>query len=431
MGFFNIGKKDEYLKQRRIEHRGKHLRASRTGGVALRAQAKALGANVTANTQQGLRVSTTPLKYTQIALQNGRFVLRGRYGSGPLRLNLSKTGVSVSTRNRLGSFNWLKPNRSSAKILGIQSRGKNAAVLQTVYMLVAAVGLLLRLLAGFLRLVGTALALGYRLKLAAPYAWRGLLRKYRNKRLAKEVARHEALLGPQLDTWKDEQLIAAALLVLAAWGRGRGAVEAASVLERTIAEEEGKGPLHRSRAALPDVAQNLETYRATELSGSDGYPAALALIARRLPRRLSERELPEVLLQADEIALRDGERTVLQERMLEVFADFAGLQLLEEEGDKTEEAAGYDAEEEGTSEPEPAEDSHGADDRIDLNTASFEALQSLPHIGPERAKAITEQRPWSSIDELQQIDGIGPRRLEAIRELAVVGESKQKGNTER
>ena len=127
MGLFNLGKKDEYGKQRRIEHRGRHLRASRTGGMALRAQAKAAGVNVTANTSTGFRVSGTPMKNTQVALQNGRFVLRGRYGSGPTKLNVSKTGATVSTRNELGSFNWIKPNRSSAKVAGIQVRGKNAA----------------------------------------------------------------------------------------------------------------------------------------------------------------------------------------------------------------------------------------------------------------------------------------------------------------
>lgn len=35
MAFFNLGKKDQYGKQRRIEHRAKNLRISRTGGVAL------------------------------------------------------------------------------------------------------------------------------------------------------------------------------------------------------------------------------------------------------------------------------------------------------------------------------------------------------------------------------------------------------------
>ncbi len=98
MRWFNIGNKDEYGKQHRIEHRGKYLRANRTGGVSLRAQTRKAGLNLTANTQHGFRVSRTVGKNTQVALQNGRFVFRGRYGKGPSRLNVSKSGVTVSIR---------------------------------------------------------------------------------------------------------------------------------------------------------------------------------------------------------------------------------------------------------------------------------------------------------------------------------------------
>ncbi len=111
-GFFNLGKKDKYGKQKRIEHRSKNLRISRTGGVALRQQAKVAGLTITANSNHGMRLSKQVGKGTQVALQNGRFVLRGRYGRGPMHLNLSKSGVSVSARNPLGTFNLTKPNRS-------------------------------------------------------------------------------------------------------------------------------------------------------------------------------------------------------------------------------------------------------------------------------------------------------------------------------
>ena len=383
MGFFNIGQKDEYGKQRRIEHRGKHLRASRTGGVALRAQAQALGARLTANTQRGFRVSTTPMKNTQIALQNGRFVLRGRYGSGPFRLNLSKTGVSVSTRNRLGSFNWLKPNRSSAKILGVQLRGKNAAALQVAYMIVAAAvtatGLLLRLLYGLILLLVAVLDLVYRLGLATPYAWRTLLRRMRNKRLFKRISRLEAVLGEQMDNWGKEQLIAAALLIFVAWGRGREAKEAAPALGKMVAEHGSDGPLQRSIEALSDVDQSLENCREALPSESDLPLAAFAMISRRLLHSVSENELVEVLLQIDEIALQEGERTVLQERMLEVFADFAGLQFFEEEKvESAAEATELHADSTGSAESITAEDGQSGDGRIDLNTASLEELQTLP-----------------------------------------------------
>lgn len=40
--------------------------------------------------------------------------------------------MSVSTKNALGTFNWTNPNRSSAKIAGIQRRGKKAANLELI-----------------------------------------------------------------------------------------------------------------------------------------------------------------------------------------------------------------------------------------------------------------------------------------------------------
>lgn len=135
-GFLNIGRKDADGRQKRIEHKGKYLRASRTGGVALRAQKKIAGINVTGNTKHGLRLSTRVAKNTQIAFQNGRFVFRGRYGPDAAKLNVSKTGVTVSSKTDMGSFNWVKPSRSSFKIAGIQLRGRKAALLQVVYLFI-------------------------------------------------------------------------------------------------------------------------------------------------------------------------------------------------------------------------------------------------------------------------------------------------------
>lgn len=124
--------KDADGRIKRIEYRGRHLRASRTGGVALRAQTKMAGINLTANTACGLRISTRIAKGTQVGLQNGRFVVRGRYGSGPTKLNLSKSGVSVSSKTDIGTINWFRPRYSSAKIGGIQVRGKKALYLHFI-----------------------------------------------------------------------------------------------------------------------------------------------------------------------------------------------------------------------------------------------------------------------------------------------------------
>lgn len=52
---------------------------------------------------------------------------------------------------------------------------------------------------------------------------------------------------------------------------------------------------------------------------------------------------------------------------------------------------------------------------IDLNTSTTHELQTLPHIGPERAQHITELRPMQPThDDLQRIHGIGPARATDI-----------------
>ena len=133
---FGFGKKDENGKQVRIEHRGKYTRASRTGGVAVRAGEKVGPLNLTANSSKGLRASARVANGTRMALQNGRFQLIGRWRAGPFGFNLSKTGVSGSLKNGVGSFNVVQPRYSSFKMGGVHLRGKKAANLQLVYMVV-------------------------------------------------------------------------------------------------------------------------------------------------------------------------------------------------------------------------------------------------------------------------------------------------------
>lgn len=51
---------------------------------------------------------------------------------------------------------------------------------------------------------------------------------------------------------------------------------------------------------------------------------------------------------------------------------------------------------------------------INLNTASFEELQGIIHIGPERAQDVIAMRPWSSVNQLIAISGIGQAKLSDI-----------------
>lgn len=62
-------------------------------------------------------------------------------------------------------------------------------------------------------------------------------------------------------------------------------------------------------------------------------------------------------------------------------------------------------------------------DCIDLNNASQQELDDLPHIGPKRAEAIAEQGPWSDAASLQRIRGIGPSRVQDIQDSGMICQS--------
>src|SRR5699024_11423433 len=60
---------------------------------------------------------------------------------------------------------------------------------------------------------------------------------------------------------------------------------------------------------------------------------------------------------------------------------------------------------------EPKKDKTQTNHCIDINQASLEEVQSIIHIGPERAQTLIDLRPFVSVDDLERIKGIGPARI--------------------
>lgn len=65
--------------------------------------------------------------------------------------------------------------------------------------------------------------------------------------------------------------------------------------------------------------------------------------------------------------------------------------------------------------------------RLDLNTATSEALTQLPGIGPSKADAIVAyrtRRPFRRVEEILRVRGIGRATFRAIRDRIMVAESR-------
>ena len=58
--------------------------------------------------------------------------------------------------------------------------------------------------------------------------------------------------------------------------------------------------------------------------------------------------------------------------------------------------------------------------KINLNTATLADLEILPGLGPTRAAAIVENRPFASVEDVLKVRGIGEATLNKIRPYVVV-----------
>ena len=57
--------------------------------------------------------------------------------------------------------------------------------------------------------------------------------------------------------------------------------------------------------------------------------------------------------------------------------------------------------------------------KININTSSVEALESLPDIGRTLAGRIVQNRPYNDVWSLNRVKGIGPATIEAIENRVV------------
>ena len=332
MNVFNLGETDSEGRQKRVEHRGRYLRASRTGGVSLRAQTRVAGVNATANTSQGVRVSTKLAKNTQVALQNGRFVLRGRYGPDAAKINLSKSGVTVSTKTPVGAINWLKPGRSSFKMAGIQLRGQKAAVLQGIYgLLVAAVALLRFALWAVTAVVAFAITgvqwfVACRRLVAEKEDRPGFTLAEVAEAGAERLEDHG--VDPVSEPARD--LLAALTYAVVVLGRGETQFDPAAA---GMAD-----PKHTAALALAtDIRVTGEQVAALlPAPYGEAYPKALVGVAHALAAAYADKVgvefLGETLLALDDACLAGGPRTVLQEEMIDMLAAAFGVDLVMGEG---------------------------------------------------------------------------------------------------
>ena len=64
---------------------------------------------------------------------------------------------------------------------------------------------------------------------------------------------------------------------------------------------------------------------------------------------------------------------------------------------------------------------------VNINTATAEQLETLPGIGPARARLIIDHRTYASVEDLKRVNGIPDGLIEDLRPLLLVnGETQER-----
>lgn len=58
---------------------------------------------------------------------------------------------------------------------------------------------------------------------------------------------------------------------------------------------------------------------------------------------------------------------------------------------------------------------------VNLNTASWDELMTLPRINEKLARGIIAGWPYAQVEDFIRVHGIGPKTLEAVRARVTVG----------
>lgn len=322
----NLGNKDRRGRQARIGHYGRNLRISRTGGVSLRHAVRAGRVGMSVNSRHGLRLSSALGRGTQVATQNGRFILRGRYGKGPVKFNLSKSGVSASLASDVGRLNLTHPGRSSAKLFGVQLRGQKAASINAIVLIGTAIVAVIQMAAVLLVLAGkTALWL----VAALLEGWqRGIARWQEMQANRAFQTRYTELLDctAALDSGHlpDE---ASRLRLLGHAAASSGSLQGEKL--RMHLQAIGSSLRSKRRAtALASLAEPISLgSESSDNMDPDRLLAWCLLAARCLFDQAPEDDILERFLALDDLCLAMGDKTEAQEELLGLIAEVGGLRL--------------------------------------------------------------------------------------------------------